>query len=286
MPDGAAGRSLRHPGGGAAGGVAPYSHSRSGAPRAPSPGDPSRSLACKPILNDPTLPRRHRFGSISGQALSPPSLPLAGSDAAMSATALVAQLLEVPSRVNEFIDGCSCGRGDKEAVNAIRKELEAKDSAIDRLEQEIRRKDAEKDNLLEMQRDLQAQILQIRQALDAQAFSSEAKLKAATFMQRRTRGNASRKRVVEIRKQRGGASDSPSGEAVAAVGAPAEAPAEAPADGGASARSLGSDDPPMAEPTPDAAIYDSQIDSGVLSNAGLSLQDSTGEFDDGSVDSD
>lgn len=67
-------------------------------------------------------------------------------------------LMEAPMRFNKFLDACTCGRADKAAVISIKKELEQKDIAIERLEEEIRRKDTEKDNLIHMQKDLQAQI--------------------------------------------------------------------------------------------------------------------------------
>ena len=137
--------------------------------------------------------------------LTPPAL--------MATTTLVSTLLEAPGKINEFLDSCTCGRADKEAVTKIKAELESRDATIDRLEGEIRRKDAEKDNLLDMQRDLQAQILQIREALDAQVGQSEDSLRrieaigeseegmrALTRMQSKTRGIAGRKRVAQIRQ--------------------------------------------------------------------------------------
>ena len=50
-------------------------------------------------------------------------------------------------RVNQYIDACTCARGAKE-VAVIKQELETKDATIERLEEEIRRKDGEKDNLM------------------------------------------------------------------------------------------------------------------------------------------
>lgn len=67
--------------------------------------------------------------------------------------------------IGKFIDACTCGRDNKIAVLSIKQELERKDLAIERLQEEIRRKDGEKDNLIAMQRDLQEQILQIRHAI-------------------------------------------------------------------------------------------------------------------------
>ena len=106
------------------------------------------------------------------------------------------QLIQMPlrqvDRVNQYIDACICARGSKE-MQAIKAELDAKDKAIEKLEDEIRRKDSEKDNLMAMQRDLQQQIQQIRSALEAQASESEERLKAATMMQARARGLQTRK---------------------------------------------------------------------------------------------
>lgn len=115
---------------------------------------------------------------------------------------LVTTLMEAPNKFGQFIDSCTCGRADKQAVNAIRAELESKDRAIERLESDIRRKDREKDNLLDMQRDLQVQINKIREALEVQAFQSEDALKAAMLMQRKTRGNVSRKRVLQLKEDK------------------------------------------------------------------------------------
>eukprot|EP00326_Haptolina_ericina_P014790 CAMPEP_0181195996 /NCGR_PEP_ID=MMETSP1096-20121128/15203_1 /TAXON_ID=156174 ORGANISM="Chrysochromulina ericina, Strain CCMP281" /NCGR_SAMPLE_ID=MMETSP1096 /ASSEMBLY_ACC=CAM_ASM_000453 /LENGTH=347 /DNA_ID=CAMNT_0023285673 /DNA_START=81 /DNA_END=1124 /DNA_ORIENTATION=+ len=100
--------------------------------------------------------------------------------------------LKQVDRVNQYIDACICARGSKEVV-AIKLELEKKDRAIERLEEEIRRKDSEKDNLMAMQRDLQAQISSIRMALETQASESEDRLRAATMLQSRVRGNVTRK---------------------------------------------------------------------------------------------
>ena len=82
---------------------------------------------------------------------------------------ILTTLMEAPNRMSRFIDACTCGRTDKAAVVAIRKQLEDKDTAIERLEEEIRRKDTEKDNLIHMQKDLQSQIEEIRLLLDSQA---------------------------------------------------------------------------------------------------------------------
>jgi hypothetical protein len=109
--------------------------------------------------------------------------------------------------MQKFIDACTCGRSDKAAVSAIKAQLEAKDVAIERLEEEIRRKDTEKDNLIHMQKDLQSQIEEIRLLLDSHANEAAVEMsddKAAELMQRRVRGIASRKRVDQIRKQKNG----------------------------------------------------------------------------------
>ena len=68
--------------------------------------------------------------------------------------------------LTNFFDTCACMRNSKAEVQAIRSELEKKDAAIEQLEEEIRRKDSEKDNLMQMQRDLQQQISQIRSAIE------------------------------------------------------------------------------------------------------------------------
>ena len=80
-------------------------------------------------------------------------------------------LSELPlvSQVTKYLDGCSCARASKEEVAAIKAELDQKDSAIERLETEIRQKDLEKDNLMTMQKVLQEQISQIRADLEAQS---------------------------------------------------------------------------------------------------------------------
>ena len=140
---------------------------------------------------------------------------------------LVTTLLEAPTKLGQFIDACTCGRTDKETVNAIRAELEAKDRSIERLEADIRRKDAEKDNLLDMQRDLQVQITAIRQALDAQAFESDDALRAAVAMQKKARGIFSRKRVHHLKGD------------VQAAGLGGSARAAARADGEGAAELLG-----------------------------------------------
>ena len=72
-----------------------------------------------------------------------------------------------------FFDACTCSRNSKAEVQAIRSELEKKDAAIEQLEEEIRRKDSEKDNLMQMQRDLQQQISQIRSAIEEQQSALE-----------------------------------------------------------------------------------------------------------------
>lgn len=84
---------------------------------------------------------------------------------------MVSALADIPfvGQVSRYLDGCSCARATKEEVAAIKTELEQKDAAIERLEQEIRRKDMEKDNLMTMQKVLQEQISQIRADLEAQA---------------------------------------------------------------------------------------------------------------------
>ena len=51
-----------------------------------------------------------------------------------------------------YIDACTCGRDSKAEMHAIRAELEKKDASIERLEEEIRRKDSEKDNLMQVRR--------------------------------------------------------------------------------------------------------------------------------------
>ena len=116
-------------------------------------------------------------------------------------------------RFQRFVDGCACGRTDKAAVAAIKKELEMKDSAIERLEEEIRRKDSEKDNLIHMQKDLQAQIEEIRRLLEANANESlkgytqdtPRTREAALLMQNRARGIHARNRVQHIREKKAAA---------------------------------------------------------------------------------
>ena len=71
---------------------------------------------------------------------------------------------------------CTCGRADKAAVIAIKKQLEDKDHAIEELEKEIRRKDSEKDNLMHMQKELQAQIEEIRLLLESHAAEAQTRL--------------------------------------------------------------------------------------------------------------
>ena len=103
-------------------------------------------------------------------------------------------------RLNKFLDACTCGRADKAALNALKKQLESRDSSIESLEEEIRRKDLEKDNLIVMQRELQSQIEEIRTLLNAHAgIAGMTDDKAAAIMQRRTRGINSRKRVATIK---------------------------------------------------------------------------------------
>jgi len=130
--------------------------------------------------------------------------------ATAAAPSLLGALIEAPSKLNKFIDACTCGRSDKAAVQAIKMELEAKDSAIERLEEEIRRKDTEKDNLIEMQRDLQSQIEEIRLMLEAHATEAAAsppamsQAQAAGLMQRRARGISGRRRVQQLKAKRQG----------------------------------------------------------------------------------
>ena len=123
-------------------------------------------------------------------------------------TDMLSVLVEAPSRFQKYIDSCTCGRADKAAISSIKMELEAKDSAIERLEEEIRRKDTEKDNLIHMQKDLQQQIEEIRRVLETHAGDSMKQIsmdsdKAAQLMQNRSRGIAARKRVDAIRQQKG-----------------------------------------------------------------------------------
>lgn len=107
---------------------------------------------------------------------------------------------QAPVRLNKFLDACTCGRADKAALNALKKQLESRDSSIESLEEEIRRKDLEKDNLIVMQRELQSQIEEIRTLLNAHAgIAGMTDDKAAAIMQRRTRGINSRKRVATIK---------------------------------------------------------------------------------------
>ena len=81
--------------------------------------------------------------------------------------------LAIIDDVKRYLDGCSCTRDTKGEMTLIRQQLEQKDAAIERLEDDIRRKDGEKDNLMKMQRDLQEQIAQISIALEAQAAESD-----------------------------------------------------------------------------------------------------------------
>merc|ERR1719240_2469642 len=118
---------------------------------------------------------------------------------------VLAVLMEAPTRLNKFFDACTCGRADKAAVIAIKKELEAKDVAIERLEEEIRRKDTEKDNLIHMQKDLQAQIEEIRLLLDSHAEEAQKRMsdeQAAGLIERRARGILGRKKVRLIKEQK------------------------------------------------------------------------------------
>ena len=91
-------------------------------------------------------------------------------------------LSELPlvSQVTKYLDGCSCARASKEEVAAIKAELDQKDSAIERLEMEIRQKDLEKDNLMTMQKVLQEQISQIRADLEAQSEEQQSMVSEVT----------------------------------------------------------------------------------------------------------
>ena len=135
---------------------------------------------------------------------------------------LVRTLVEAPMRLQEYIDSCTCGRSDKAVVNAIKMELEAKDAAIERLEDEIRRKDTEKDNLVHMQKDLQAQIEEIKRVLDVHVTDTappdptkaavevqgsadrtlDLRQRSAQLVQARMRGKSAR-RLVQKRRQLG-----------------------------------------------------------------------------------
>lgn len=113
-------------------------------------------------------------------------------------------LMEAPTRMSRFMDACTCGRAEKAAVLSIKKELELKDNAIERLEEEIRRKDSEKDNLIHMQKDLQAQIEEIRLLLDNHAAEAKERMSddaAAGLMQRRARGLQGRKKVQAVKEK-------------------------------------------------------------------------------------
>ena len=104
------------------------------------------------------------------------------------------------------MDACTCGRADKAALSSLKKELEAKDGAIERLEEEIRKKDTEKDTLIVAQRELQDQINEIRLLLDSHAnevTSGMGQDQAAALMQRRARGISGRKRVEGIKQKKG-----------------------------------------------------------------------------------
>ena len=121
-------------------------------------------------------------------------------------------IAQAPTRINKFLDACTCGRADKAALGALKKELEKKDGDIERLEEEIRRKDTEKDNLIHMQKDLQSQIEEIRvllesHAADAQAGGSTGGVemddeKAAALMQRRARGLTGRKKAAAKKREK------------------------------------------------------------------------------------
>ena len=91
-------------------------------------------------------------------------------------------LSELPlvSQVTKYLDGCSCARASKEEVAAIKAELDQKDTAIERLETEIRQKDLEKDNLMTMQKVLQEQISQIRADLEAQSEEQQSMVSEVT----------------------------------------------------------------------------------------------------------
>jgi len=118
-------------------------------------------------------------------------------------------LMDAPTRLNKFFDACTCGRADKAAITSIKKQLEAKDGAIERLEEEIRRKDTEKDNLIHMQKDLQAQIEEIRLLLESHAADADQRAgvdgmsedAAAALMQRRARGIFGRKKVAAVKQK-------------------------------------------------------------------------------------
>jgi len=130
-------------------------------------------------------------------------------------TEIMTALVEAPTRFQKYWDSCTCGRTDKAAINSIKMELEAKDSAIERLEEEIRRKDSEKEDLIYMQKDLQSQIEEIRRVLEEHANDSMKMLpepipnqlgmgeeRAAVMMQTRARGIHGRKRVQQVREER------------------------------------------------------------------------------------
>lgn len=122
-----------------------------------------------------------------------------------SSLALSLACAQAPARLNKFFDACTCGRADKAALSALKTELESKDGAIERLEEEIRRKDNEKDTLIVAQRELQEQIEQIRMMLDNHATDPGSGMdqeKAAALMQRRARGIFGRKRVANIKTKK------------------------------------------------------------------------------------
>lgn len=202
----------------------------------------------------------------------------------MLAEVLKGPLMEAPQRLNRFVDACMCGRADKAAVIAIKKQLEDKDHAIEELEKEIRRKDSEKDNLMHMQKELQAQIEEIRLLLESHAAEAQTRLsdeQAAAMMQRRTRGVLGRKKVQRIKEER---QQSTSEERAAQA-------MQARVRGNigrkqVSAKQLEASAPSMqADGGPAVTLIDDETDPGYddLDEAGAS---SMFDEDDGSVDSD
>ena len=121
-------------------------------------------------------------------------------------------LSELPlvSQVTKYLDGCSCARASKEEVAAIKAELDQKDSAIERLEMEIRQKDLEKDNLMTMQKVLQEQNSQIRADLEAQSEEQQSMVSEVTPYNARPAAAAKppatavAKRAPEPEPERGG----------------------------------------------------------------------------------
>jgi len=68
----------------------------------------------------------------------------------------------------DWLDSCvGNGRADKSALNAIRKELEERDQAIERLEDALRRQDEVKDQLITLQAQLEAEMYELRQILSS-----------------------------------------------------------------------------------------------------------------------